>query len=106
MITSEEAPRSSDLLFLLLFLVLAEGAQAGCPSAGDARLTAPSKSPPGGGDGPVNSLHCSTEFSGLLVYWAHMVPQASWTPPAALHQPAPGDCFSFRLQNILSLPQE
>lgn len=56
MVTLEEAPRSSDLLFLLLFLGLAEGAQAGCPSAGDARLTAPSKPPPGGCDGPGNSL--------------------------------------------------
>lgn len=104
MVTSEEAPRSSDLLFLLLFLGLADGAQAGCPSAGDAWLTAPSRSPPAGGDGPGNSLRCGTECPGLPAHQAHMVSPASRTPPAALHQPALGDYFSFRLQNVLSAP--
>lgn len=31
-----------------------------------------------------------------------MVLPAHRTPPAALHYPALGDCFSFRLQNALS----
>lgn len=46
--TALETSCSSDLLSLLLFLGAAEGPPAACPSAGDACLTAPSKSPPEG----------------------------------------------------------
>lgn len=44
------------------------------------------------------------ECPGLPAYQAHMVPPASRTPPAALHQPTLGDYFSFKLQNLLSSP--
>lgn len=49
---------------------------------------------------PQRGIKCS----GLPAYRAHMVPPASRTPPAALHQPTLGDYFSFKLQNILSFP--
>lgn len=45
-------------------------------------------------------------FPGPPAHWAHMVPPASRTPPAALHLPALGDCFSFRFQNALSAAPE
>lgn len=65
--TAEEAPRGSDLLFLLLFLGAAEGALAGCPSAGDTRLTALSESPPGRAEGQLTDLAAGAVLQGCLL---------------------------------------
>ena len=53
---------------------------------------------------PWKQPHRGIEGPGLPAYRAHMVPPASLTPPAALHQPGLGDYFSFKLQNLLSSP--
>lgn len=91
------APCSSDLLSLRLFLGAAEGPPAVCPSAGDACLTTPSKSPPEGHGSAKQSLLPTHSSPGGSDRQVRMSP---W--PARRHRCSsahgPGDCFPSRLQ--------